>query len=121
MLLPLSVIDTIASVIMLGVGIGIIVILVMVERRVKRSRKTMYPYVILFRSTGDAVPLGTYGLREHAMKALEIAVRTEGGIPLDAEMPATVLERFNDEHTSWRGKNIMGNNIHIWLAKVKET
>jgi len=121
MFLPLSVIDTIASIIMLGVGIGIIVILVMVEKRVKRSRKTMYPYVILFRSSGDAVPLGTYALRDQAMKALEAVIRTENGIPLDAEIPATVLAGFKDDHTSWRGKSVMGYGIHVWMAKVKES
>lgn len=116
----LSIIDTSANIILLCVSIAVVVILVKVERRVKQSRKTMYPYVILFRSSGDAVPLGTYALREHAMKALETVVRTENGIPLDAKIPATVLSGFKDDHTSWRGKSIMGYGIHIWMAEVKK-
>lgn len=120
MFLPLSIIDTVANFILLGVGIGVIVILVKVERRVRRSRKTMYPYVILFRNSGDAVPLGTYAIREHAMKDLDAAVRSANGLSANEEMPAEVLVRYNDDRTSWKGKNIMGTNVHIWLAKIKE-
>ncbi len=118
MFLPLSIFDTIASLILLIVGIGIIVILVMVERRVRRSRKTMYPYVILFRSSGDAVPLGTYAVREHAVIALDAAVREATGTAAGDDFPQGVLAGFKDGHTSWRGKNVMGSNVHIWLSVV---
>lgn len=118
-MLPLTIIDTIASYLMLAVGASMIVILVKIERRVKKSRKTMYPYVVLYRSGGDAVPLGTYAVRDIALKAVEVAVRRENGITDTGEMPAAVAARFNESRTSWKGKNAMGNSIHVWMAEIK--
>jgi len=116
----LSIIDTSANIILLCVSIAVVVILVKVERRVKQSRKTMFPYVLLFRSSGDAVPLGTFAVREYAVRALDAAVRNANGLVGEAEFPPTVLERFKDDHSSWRGKNVMGDSVHIWIAEVKK-
>ena len=119
MFLPLTVIDTIASALMLAVGGSVIFILVKIERRVKRSRKTMYPYVVLYRGSGDAVPVGTYAVRDQAMKAVDQLVRQETGLMPGEEVPPAVNSRFNEDHSSWRGKNIMGNRVHVWMAEIK--
>lgn len=116
---PLTVIDTIANALILGVSIAIIVILVRVERRVRRNKKTMYPYVLLYRKSGDAVAIGTFAVLEHARNALKSAVREEVGISAGADMPPAVLERFNGEGDSWKGKNMMGDIVHVWISRVQ--
>ena len=38
-----------------------------------------------------------------------------------ADMPPAVLERFNGEGDSWKGKNMMGDIVHVWISRVQES
>ena len=114
----MDIFETIVSFFMLALTIGILVFLVILQRRTKNQRTTMYPFVLLIRNGGETVPLGTYAIREHAVAALQSSVARMAGVGDINMAPDTVISGFCEDGRKWRGKDGDGNRTIIWIAEI---
>ncbi len=116
----MTIVETVANGLMLAVGAGILGILIYIQRKTRKQRREYYPYVLLYRGAGDAVPLGTFMLQDHAVTALKRAVARNAGGLESGPVPDSAVGGFSRDGMSWRGKDAEGKRIHIWVAKVPE-
>ena len=120
MFFPLTIVESIATWILLAVAIAILYMLIRIQKITKKKRQQAYPFVILYREGGDAIPLGTYALREHVMMAFREAVKRNTGVGSNEQIPDSVLAAFSPDGMSWRGKNRDGKKIHLWVEEVRK-
>lgn len=116
-----SIIEQTAGWLMLAITIAVFVLLVLLGRWVKNVRKRQYPYVILYRSgrSSDIGVLGTYSIKGDAIKSLEKVVCHNCGMTSLDQMPDAVRGGFDEAHTSWKGKDVNEQRLHVWIATVQ--
>lgn len=122
MFIPLTILDTVANGLMLAVGGTILYFLIRIGRDFKKRRNAQHPFVLLYRgNSGDAAPLGTFLIREHAVAALREAVARNTGCDGPEALTDAILQGFSGDGLSWRGRDKDDRPAHIWVATIPNT
>lgn len=117
----MTTIEIITNIFMLCLTLGVFGCLFWLQKKTKKKKSEMYPYVLLMRSERETVPLGTYALQEHAVAALHSSVAKTAGFT-DINMAAdTVLSGFSNQGLTWKGKDEGGRKLMLWVAEIPTT
>lgn len=119
-IVPLTILDYAADILMLGVAVFIVILLSRLSRKAKAVRKNPFTWVLLCRTTGDACAVGTYASEEEAIQGIRKAACSAMGIAYNGtDIPDKISVRFNKKGTKWLYK---GDGFHcqLWITEVKD-